>query len=77
MINKPIEAMNIMELKATAYDVIGELERLQGILRKINETISKKLEEEKQVPEPPKKPQVNVAPGPAPANLKKAEKVVE
>jgi hypothetical protein len=38
--------MTIIELKAKCYDIIAQLEYLQGELKKTNEEIAKKLEED-------------------------------
>lgn len=36
----------IVELKARAYDVIGQIEQMQNILKNINSQIASKMQEE-------------------------------
>lgn len=45
-----ITKMNVQELKAVAYDLIAEIERMQNNLRLVNQEIAKKSEKKVEKP---------------------------
>lgn len=51
-----ISTLDLKGLKALAYDVVVELEKMQKNLATINNEIARKLEAEKEVTQPKPKP---------------------